>query len=50
MMRYGVAAVAFGLYAVTSAWIIRGEGESHRKALRARVSWPKRMRPRPHGR
>jgi Peptidase family M48 len=37
MMRYGVAAVVFGLYAATSTWIIRGEGEVHRNALRVEV-------------
>jgi Peptidase family M48 len=34
MMRYGVAAVVLCLYAATSSWIIRGEGEAYREDRR----------------
>jgi Peptidase family M48 len=33
-LRYGVAAVLFCLYAAASTWIVRAEGESHRKDCR----------------
>ena len=34
MVKYGVAALLLGLYAVVSAWIVAGEGEAYRNGLR----------------